>query len=256
MYHARVKTEATVLKVIDWSATSQVLTLLTRDFGKVSALAKGARRMTAGFNAYDGPFEPGSTGEFVLILRDTTLSTVTERWLRFSLSRAADDPCHLYCACFLLEMANALTVPNDPHREAYDLLASSLRRIERSRMPVLLSAAFAFKLFRMLGFLSDVAMCVECGRRLARRARHRWSSAHAGVLCPDCDGSAASMPVSGAAVGTISRITARPPAALSGLRASLPVLRELIGLAGTITAALTDRPMRTTRFLLEGCLSP
>src|SRR5919204_4608102 len=47
---ATEKSRAIVLKVIEFSETSCVLTLFTEDFGKVGALAKGARRPK-------GPFE-------------------------------------------------------------------------------------------------------------------------------------------------------------------------------------------------------
>jgi DNA repair protein RecO (recombination protein O) len=44
------KSPAIVLRVVDWSETSSVVTLFTREFGKVRGLAKGARRPK-------GPFE-------------------------------------------------------------------------------------------------------------------------------------------------------------------------------------------------------
>ncbi|MFN5395348.1 MAG: DNA repair protein RecO, partial [Planctomycetota bacterium] len=39
------KTDAIVLKTVEWSETSLVVTLFTKDFGKISAIAKGARRL-------------------------------------------------------------------------------------------------------------------------------------------------------------------------------------------------------------------
>src|SRR5262245_4333854 len=52
-YHAIMaseKSSAIVLRTVEFSETSLVVTLFTRDFGKVTALAKGARRPK-------GPFE-------------------------------------------------------------------------------------------------------------------------------------------------------------------------------------------------------
>ena len=48
---AAEKTDAIVLRVIDFSETSCVVTLMTRDFGKITALAKGARRRKSPFEA-------------------------------------------------------------------------------------------------------------------------------------------------------------------------------------------------------------
>ena len=44
------KATAIVMRTIDWSETSSIVTLFTREFGKISGLAKGARRPK-------GPFE-------------------------------------------------------------------------------------------------------------------------------------------------------------------------------------------------------
>ncbi|MFM7928683.1 MAG: DNA repair protein RecO, partial [Pirellula sp.] len=45
------KTDAIVLKTVEWSETSLVVTLFTRDFGKISAIAKGARRLKSPFES-------------------------------------------------------------------------------------------------------------------------------------------------------------------------------------------------------------
>ncbi|NDH05069.1 DNA repair protein RecO, partial [bacterium] len=48
------KTESLVLRTVDWSETSRISTLWTKDFGKVRTLAKGGRRLKSSFeNALD-----------------------------------------------------------------------------------------------------------------------------------------------------------------------------------------------------------
>src|SRR6266700_6940006 len=46
---AAEKALALVLRTTDWSETSRIATLWTRDFGKVRVLAKGGRRLKANF---------------------------------------------------------------------------------------------------------------------------------------------------------------------------------------------------------------
>ena len=48
---ASEKTDAIVLRVVNWSETSCIVTLLTRDFGLISGLAKGARRLKSPFES-------------------------------------------------------------------------------------------------------------------------------------------------------------------------------------------------------------
>jgi len=46
---AAEKAQALVLRTTDWSETSRIATLWTREFGKVRVLAKGGRRLKSNF---------------------------------------------------------------------------------------------------------------------------------------------------------------------------------------------------------------
>ena len=48
---ASEKTEGIVLRVVDFSETSCIVTWMTRDFGKITTMAKGARRPKSSFEA-------------------------------------------------------------------------------------------------------------------------------------------------------------------------------------------------------------
>lgn len=45
------KTHALVIRLVDWSESSRVVTLFTRDFGKIGVIAKGAKRLRSAFEA-------------------------------------------------------------------------------------------------------------------------------------------------------------------------------------------------------------
>jgi len=45
------KTDAIVIRVVEFSESSCVVTLFTRDFGKIAAMAKGARRPKSAFES-------------------------------------------------------------------------------------------------------------------------------------------------------------------------------------------------------------
>src|SRR3989454_12257531 len=45
------KAQALVVRTTDWSETSRIATLWTREFGKVRALAKGGRRLQSNFES-------------------------------------------------------------------------------------------------------------------------------------------------------------------------------------------------------------
>jgi len=249
---ARIKTEATVLRAIDWSETSQILTLFTHELGKIPALAKGSRRLTPGFHPFDGPFQLASSGQLVLICRPSGLATVTERWLRFAPQRPSRDLSALYAACFLLELTDLLTVVNDPHPELFLLLLDSLRHLETTPAPPLLAHAYAFKLLRLLGFLGDLDRCAECGRPAGLKPSHSLSISDPALFCPDCAPAENTTSLSGAAVATAARILAGSLASLRTLRTSPALLEELSRFLAAVVLQLTGRSMRTLSFLAKG----
>ena len=101
------KTQAIVLRVIEFSESSCVVTLFTRDFGKVGALAKGARRPKS---AFDSALDLLSVCRIVFLPKSSeALDLLTEARLerRFRLA-GRSLPC-LYAGYYVAELLNELT---------------------------------------------------------------------------------------------------------------------------------------------------
>ncbi|MGL4465069.1 MAG: DNA repair protein RecO, partial [Planctomycetia bacterium] len=102
------RTEALVIRGVDFSETSRVLTLFTRDFGKLSVIAKGGRRLR-------GPFEVSldllSLCSISVIRKSSGgLDVLTEALLRERFTGLRDDLQKLYAAYFLAELLDATTL--------------------------------------------------------------------------------------------------------------------------------------------------
>ena len=112
------KATAIVLRVIEFSETSSVVTLFTRDFGKIRALAKGARRPK-------GPFESaldllGLCRIVFLRKSSDALDLLTEAKLERRFRPPGGDLSNLYAAYYVAELLNELTDDYDPHPELFD----------------------------------------------------------------------------------------------------------------------------------------
>ena len=76
----RIKDQAICLRLLDWSETSQIVQLLTREHGKVSGLAKGSKRFAPSSIArFSGGIELMTGGELLANHKPTTdLLNITE----------------------------------------------------------------------------------------------------------------------------------------------------------------------------------
>src|SRR5437762_14118142 len=109
------KAEALVLRVIEFSETSSVVTLFTREFGKVHGLAKGARRPK-------GPFQSAldllARVRLVFLRKSSeALDLLTEAKLERRFRSPGRDLSCLYGAYYVAELLNELTHDGDPHAE-------------------------------------------------------------------------------------------------------------------------------------------
>lgn len=178
------QTTAIVLRTVEFSETSLVVTLFTRDFGRVSALAKGARRPK-------GPFE-GAIDLLavcrVVVLRKTsdTLDLLTEAKLHRRFRGGQRTLERLYGGYYVAEMLRLLTDDHDPHPDVYDLVIQTLQQIDGTGNVASSLAYFDAQLLRRLGHAPGIDRCTDCGGHVSRTARIPFALAAGGIVCKDC----------------------------------------------------------------------
>lgn len=177
------KTPAIALRRYDFSETSQVLHLYTRDHGKVHCIAKGAKRNRSAFR---GPFD-------VMVLYDVIrlekqpgaldLLTAAEPVRDFREIRA--DYARFAAASYACDLVDEFTLEGQPQPELFDLLRATLEGLAGGT-PVA-EAAFLFEggLLRILGHAPRVGECGSCRRKLTGPEAY-FSARDGGAVCVRC----------------------------------------------------------------------
>jgi DNA repair protein RecO (recombination protein O) len=179
------KATALVLRVVEFSETSCVVTLFTREFGKVRGLAKGARRLK-------GPFESAldllALCRIVFLRKSSdALDLLTEAKLERRFRAADRDLSSLYAGYYVAELLNELTDDADPHPELFDAACETLLALAEGRSPVsALVLRFELLALRFLGHLPSLDACVECGVEAPATGRVAIGLLAGGVLCAGC----------------------------------------------------------------------
>jgi DNA repair protein RecO (recombination protein O) len=203
---AAEKTLALVLRAVEFSESSSIVTLFTRDFGKIHALAKGARRPK-------GPFESAldllSLCRIVFLRKSSdALDLLTEAKLERRFRPANRDLSNLYAGYYVAELLNELTDDADPHTDLFDAAVETLARLAQnigSGEAVVLR--FEMTALRILGHQPAIARCAECGREVPAAGRVAFGQLAGGVLCGDCrPGKRQVVSVSAAAIAALARL--------------------------------------------------
>src|SRR3990172_9397435 len=121
------KASAIVIRTVEFSETSLVVTLFTREFGKIGALAKGARRLK-------GPFESAldvlALCRIVFLHKSSdALDLLTEAKLLRRFRPAGRELSGLYAGYYVAELLDELNDLNDPHPEFFDLADETLEAL-------------------------------------------------------------------------------------------------------------------------------
>src|SRR3954466_7829059 len=100
-----------VIRTTDFSETSRIATLWTRELGKVRALAKGGRRLKSSF---DSGLDLLTVCSIVVIRKPGGLDLLTEAQVVRRFARLGDDLAALYAAYFIAELLADWTTDADP----------------------------------------------------------------------------------------------------------------------------------------------
>jgi DNA repair protein RecO (recombination protein O) len=178
--------DAFVLRTIDFSETSNIVSLYTRQFGKIEGLAKGGRRLKS-------PFENSLdilTRVRVSFLpkKGDVLDIITESKLIRRFPVRKNNLAGLWGAYYVIELVNLFTPPNDANPALYDLSVRLLNRLERGTSVRRSLLRYESLLLQLLGQQPSFRVCVDCGQQLLleNQKRTAFSVQHGGVVCPHC----------------------------------------------------------------------
>jgi DNA repair protein RecO (recombination protein O) len=158
------KTSAIVLRIVDFSESSCVVTLYTEDFGKVSALAKGARRLRSPF---EGAIDLLSICRIVFLRKSVDLlDLMTEARLVRRFRSASTHLPRLYAAMYVIEIVAALTDHAEPQPAIYHAMVNTITAIDSGEPIHTCLLQFEVQLLNELGHLPALHDCVDCGRKI------------------------------------------------------------------------------------------
>jgi DNA repair protein RecO (recombination protein O) len=208
-----IASDALVLRTYDLGETSRLVVLLTRERGKVRAVAKGARGARS---RYRSALEPLSEVRVSLHGRQgAELFRLGACELLRSAFPASGRELEVALALsYFAELLDAFAQEGEAEDAVYRLATSVVRAAEEGTDIAVLTRYLEAWLLRLHGIYPPLDRCAACGRALAEGAL-RYHAAAQGFVCEACG------PASGPLLPAGSRdfladVFRRPPAEFSG----------------------------------------
>src|SRR2546423_5184298 len=150
----RITTAAIVLRTVDYGEADRVVTLFTREAGKLSALARGARKSVKRFGAALGLF---GVGEALLVDKPNVELAALER---FDGARGfpalMSDVAKVAHGGYACEVVRELIPPRQPEPEIFELLITFFAALEAGPARAAALRLFELRLLRALGVLAPI----------------------------------------------------------------------------------------------------
>ncbi len=174
---------AIVLRWRAYGESDKIATLLSEDFGKLTGIAKGARRSRRRFA---NSLEPLARVRVYFRQRPGAGLAFLESCELLTSSEPFNDPSRFAYGSYLAELVDRLTMEDEPVHGIYTLLADALAELERGPASAALLRAFELKVLTQAGFEPQLDRCAHCGKPWASEARVSLSTHHGTLSCAQC----------------------------------------------------------------------
>ncbi|WP_225414589.1 DNA repair protein RecO [Stigmatella hybrida] len=177
--------EALVLSTVDYGEADRLVTFLTRQHGKLTAFAAGARKSKRRFA---GALEPYMNLRVQLVeTRGSTVRLDSADILAGYYTARQELPL-IARALYAVEMCRELTRDHEPHPELFALLEQYLARLDAKEAGPTSLLAFELSALAHAGLMPRFDACALCGGEPGERPR--FDQAHGGAVCEPCGGRA------------------------------------------------------------------
>ena len=237
---------AIVLRRINLGETDKILTLLTREKGKLNAVAKGARRPASRL--------VGATELFgycrMLMAVGQNLDVVTQVEVRQSFPHLRHSLEKIAAASYMTELVDHFSEERLPHEEIFDLLLTGLTVLDMLDDPGLIVTAFTLQLLAVAGYTPVFSECARC--HADDGEFHAFSASMGGVVCRVCRASVKdAIPAAPESLDAARALLAWQLPQASQLELSDRARGQVLRLIRAFLNYRTDRPMKSARFLDE-----
>lgn len=175
------RAQAIVLGHIEYGEADRILNLFTYERGKITAIAKGVRKIRSRKAGHLEPFMRVN----LFLAKGRSLDIITQAEAVESYNSIRDDLQRVAYASYLVELLDRFTYQEGQNVGLFRLLTNTLSNLAAHAHPETVVHYYEIRLLDLLGFRPQLFECVDCGAKIVEEDQF-FSPLVGGVVCPKC----------------------------------------------------------------------
>jgi len=245
MQRGRYKLPAVVLSRTNYGEADLIVRFLTRDQGKISGLAKHARKSMKRFGGIFTSLAMVELDFTVTPGRD--LVRLENGELLTSFEAVANDIRVTALAGYGLELVDCFSAPQDPAPEVFELLVWFLNSLAEGGRPMETALVFQIRLLKLAGFAPSVSSCGVCSQAALDGRELTLSASKGGVVCRSC--SPSGFPVTAGSLKLMEFVQSLELDKVGRARASDRVIGEVQPFLRAYVTYILGRELKSARVM-------
>ncbi len=180
------QTSAVVVRSLSYGESDRIVTFVTPDAGRLTGIAKGAKKSRRRFGAALELFTFVRLAYFEKPAFELVRLESAEIIAGFTDARR--DLAKIAHAAYLVEVAGRAVQPREPAFVVFRLLVETLGAVDAGPADETRLRAFELRLLALLGYRPELRRCVRCRRVRPAEGRFRVSLRAGGLVCRPCSG--------------------------------------------------------------------
>lgn len=239
------RAEAIVLRRMDLGEADRILTLFTKEYGKVRAIANGVRKPSSRKSGHVELFMRSK----LLLARGHDLDIITQAEGLEAYRPLREDLRRITYAYYVAELLDHFTAEAEENLRLFRLLDSALGWIGIEDDLDLVVRYYELHLLSLVGFQPQLYHCVRCHAEV-KPERNYFSAAEGGVICPTCGQAQSTLrPLHLAPFKVLRFLQTRDYETVRQVRISSDTHREMEALMQRYILYHLERQLKSTAFL-------
>ncbi|MED3624809.1 DNA repair protein RecO [Neobacillus thermocopriae] len=171
--------EGIIIRTTDYGETNKIITIYTREWGKIGVMAKGAKKPNSRLSSITQLFTYG----YFLIQKGKGLGNLQQGEIISSMRAIGEDIFLTAYASYIVELTDKCTEEKKPNPFHFELLFQTLHYLNEGNDPDILMNIYEMKMLNVLGLYPILNQCSVCA---STDGHFSFSIREGGFLCHRC----------------------------------------------------------------------